>query len=426
MGRADILIVGGGLIGVCSAYELARRGARVLLLEKGEIGDGASYGNAGAATPGHLPINKPGRVRQALRSLFDPRSPLYVPPRWDPALLRWFESFRQSCTEAHLTRSMEVLGPLGLTSRRLLGEWIETEAIDCDFRPAGYAEVYLTGKGLEGAEREAGMVARYGYRPERLDGAALRDREPALRDEVLGGVYFPEAATLNPRRFAQGLAAAAGRRGARVEGGAEVTGIRTGGGRVLGVRLRSGELWEADRVVLAAGSYSGPLLRKLGLALPLQPAKGYHIDRDPSEGGSTPLDLPCLLGERGIFCTPMGAFVRFAGTLEFSGMNHELRRNRLDQLARSASLYLRNLGPAPNLSEWCGLRPCLPDGLPAVGPVPGVEGLFLATGHAMMGLTLGPGTGQRVAEMVLGGTLPLPDDPLRVDRFPGVRSQRAS
>jgi len=421
MGRADILVVGGGLIGVCCAYELARRGAQVALLERGEIGDGASYGNAGAATPGHLPINKPGRVRQALRSLFDPLSPLYVAPRWDPALLRWFELFRQSCTEAQLRRGMDLLGPLGLTSRRLLGDWIETESISCDFRPVGFAEVFLSGEGLENAQQEAELVARYGFRPERLDGAALREREPAFREEVVGGVFFPEAATLNPRRFVQGLAAAAGRYGASVQGEAEVVDIVTRGGRVAGVLLQSGDLLEADRVVLAAGSYSDPLLRKLHLSLPLQPAKGYHIDRDPSRGSAPPLGLPCLLGERGVFCTPMGSFVRFAGTLEFSGMNHELRRDRLEQLGRAAYLYLRGLEPAPNLSEWCGLRPCLPDGLPAVGPAPGVEGLFVAVGHAMMGLTLGPGTGQLVAGLVLGNPPPLPLDALRVDRFGGAR-----
>jgi len=416
--RSDILVVGGGLIGVCSAYELARRGAAVTLLEKGEIGDGASYGNAGAATPGHLPINKPGRVQQAMRSLFDPLSPLYVAPRWDPALLKWFDLFRQSCSETQLLRSMDVLGPLGLTSRALLGEWIEGEEIDCDFRPVGYAEVFLTAKGLADAEREAEMVSRYGFRPERLDGARLREREPAFRDEVQGGIYFPEAATLNPRRFAQGLAAAAARRGATMRGKADVAGVVVERGRVGGVRLRSGERLEADRVVLAAGSYSAPLLEGLPLSLPLQPAKGYHIDRDPARGGSPALQLPCLLAERGVFCTPMGSFVRFAGTLEFSGMNHELRRNRLEQLGRAASLYLHGLDAyAPNLSEWCGLRPCLPDGLPAVGPVPGVEGLVLATGHAMMGLTLGPGTGQLVAELVLDGGAGRSIEALRVDRF---------
>jgi D-amino-acid dehydrogenase len=417
--RSDILVVGGGLIGVCCAYEIARRGVRVTLLERGRIGDGAAYGNAGAATPGHLPINRPGRMQQAVRSLFDPLSPLYVAPRLDPSLWLWFNSFRRYCTPEHLERSMEVLAPLGRISRWLLEEWIGSERIDCDFRTDGYAELFVTESALDQAEREADLVAGLGYRPERLGGDWLRQTEPALGDWVKGGIFFPEAATLNPHHFTMGLAGAARlRHGADLDLGVDVAGVTTAGGRVTGVRLGSGDRIEAERVVLAAGSYTRRLLWNLPIDLPLQPAKGYHIDRGRAAGGGPPLTLPCLLAEHGVFCTPMGSFLRLAGTLEFSGMNHTLRPDRLEQLERAASRYLRGFDmPAPRLSEWCGLRPCLPDGLPAVGPVPGVEGLFLATGHAMMGLTLGPGTGQLVADLVLSGRTSLPVEALRVDRF---------
>ena len=124
-----------------------------------------------------------------------------------------------------------------------------------------------------------------------------------------------------------------------------------------------------------------------------------------------------MLGERSVFCTPMDGFVRFAGTMEFSGLNHDIRQPRLEQLTQSAKLYLANVGDTESRSEWCGLRPCTPDGLPVVGPVPGCEGLFIATGHAMLGLTLGPVTGKLVAEMLLDGAPSSNIDALRVDRF---------
>jgi D-amino-acid dehydrogenase len=173
----------------------------------------------------------------------------------------------------------------------------------------------------------------------------------------------------------------------------------------------------ADAVVLAMGAYNAGLLRKLGLRLPLQAAKGYHRDCEPAEGKMPLLGQACMLGEKLVFCTPMDGFVRFAGTLEFSGVNHEVRRPRLEQLTNAAKHYFQGVGKIDARSEWSGLRPCLPDGLPAVGPIPRYDGLFLATGHAMMGLTLGPITGRLIAEYVLDGAPSIDIAALRPDRF---------
>jgi D-amino-acid dehydrogenase len=198
---------------------------------------------------------------------------------------------------------------------------------------------------------------------------------------------------------------------------AEVADVTVRGQAATGVRLSDGEALEADAVVLATGAYSPELARRLGLDLPLQPAKGYHLDRTPREGETPALRTTCMLGETSVFCTPMDGFLRFAGTLEFSGANHEIRRSRLEQLTKSASEYLEGVGEAESRSEWCGLRPCIADGLPAVGPVPGCAGAFIATGHAMLGLTLGPVTGKLVSEYVLDGSTSLDIGALGPDRF---------
>ena len=174
--------------------------------------------------------------------------------------------------------------------------------------------------------------------------------------------------------------------------------------KACGVETRNGDVLEADSIVLAAGAYSMPLFRKLGIRLPMQAAKGYHRDCEAGGENKTPLlSHACVLGESLVFCTPMDGFVRFAGTLEFSGVNHEIRRARLEQLTNASRRYLNSMTDATFRSEWCGLRPCLPDGLPAVGPLPQYAGLFVATGHAMMGLTLGPVTGKLIAESILDG-----------------------
>lgn len=405
------------MIGVCCAYFLSRRGARVTVLERDQIGRAASYGNAGSIAPGHPPINKPGRVLQAFKSLFDPLSPLYVAPRFDPALAKWLWSFRQACTEKHVEYSMRTLAPLGHASRALFDELIESEKLACWFCPGGYYEIYLTGRGLEAARQEMRMLSRYGFHPELLRWAALREREPAINDHVVGGIFYPEAATIHPYQFVTEMAACAERHGTEFRSATPVAGLRIVGGRAGGVELENGEVVTADSVVLAAGAYSVPLLRMLGIRFPLQAAKGYHRDCESKPGGTPLLTHACVLGESMVFCTPMNGFVRFAGTLELSGVNHDIRRPRLEQLTKAAARYFKTMEDAAVKSEWCGLRPCLPDGLPAVGAVPPYPGLFVATGHAMMGLTLGPVTGKLISECVLDDSPSLDLTALRPDRF---------
>ena len=418
-GRSEprIVVVGGGVIGICCAYFLARRGARVTVLERDEIGKGASYGNAGSIAPGHLPINKPGRIKQALKSLLDPLSPLYVAPRLDPALARWLWMFSRKCTEAHLEFAMRVMAPLGHASRKIFDELAEVEKIDCCFQRNGYYEIYLTARGLASGGKEAALTGRYGFHPETVSGGALREREPAINSQVLGGVFYPEAATLNPYRFVMEMANRAERHGAALRTRTEIADVLTGDGKVRGIRTRDGEVIEADAVVLAMGAYSVALIQHLGLSFPLQAGKGYHRDSAAKRGGAPQLRQACVLGENSVFCTPMDGFVRFAGTLEFSGVNHEIRRPRLEQLTNASMRYLDGVDDSNFRSEWCGLRPCMPDGLPVVGLVPGHRGLFIATGHGMLGLTLGPITGRLIAESVLDGAPSMDIAALRADRF---------
>jgi D-amino-acid dehydrogenase len=398
-----VVVVGGGVIGVCTAYFLVRRGARVTLLERDQIGEAASFGNAGLISPGHPPINKPGRVRQALRSLADPLSPLYVAPRWDPSFAGWLWSFSRYCNQEHVELSMEVVARLGRETSLLFDRLVEEESLECGYRRSGYLEIFVTEEGMTVGKEEADLVARHGIETEELGGGELREREPALAQNVRGGWYHPEGTILDPYRFVRELADRAVERGAEVRTETEVREVVADRGRVLGVRMTDGEMVEAHAVVLATGAYSRHLPRELGLPLPVEPAKGYHSDRDPTVAGTPSIRNPCLLGERSVFCSPIGEFVRFAGTLEFSGENHRIRRPRLEQLTRGAAQYMDGIGEAEALSEWCGLRPCTPDGLPVVGRVPGTLGAFVATGHAMLGLTLGPITGRLVAEFIIDG-----------------------
>ncbi len=403
MAGPRVVVVGGGVLGLSTAYELLRRGAAVEVLERERVGAGASWGNAGTVSAGHPPLNRPGRIREALPQLLDPTSPLYVAPRWDPELWRWLLTFARHCTHAHVERCMEVMAPLGREALVDFDRLVEEEGIACGYRRDGYYDVCRTGKGLARAEAEAAIIRRFGYHPEVLDGDELRRRDPCFTPDVVGGVYYSEARTLDPARFLTGLADAVRRLGGVVREGCAVEELEAepGGGWRLAVRGEAPRTAEA--VVLATGPFSLHLLGRFGCRIPVLPGKGYHRDYRPHPYGAPPLRVACVLHETSVFCTPMEGFVRFAGTMEFSGENDVMRRERLEQLTRSARRYLEGFAQdAEPVSEWCGLRPMSADGLPVVGPVPGAQGLWVATGHGMLGLTLGPATGRLVAEALTG------------------------
>ncbi len=403
MAEKRVLVVGGGVIGLCTAYYLVKAGANVILLERDEIGSGASSGNAGAVAPGHGPMTRPGRIFQALKWMGDPTSPLYLPLKWNPSLWRWLIRFNSFCTEKHVQRSMEVLGPLGHLGRRLFDEMVEEEELSCGYKQEGYYDVFRTPEGFQGAQEEMHLQHRHGYDTRSVAGSELQELEPTLKMGTEGGLFFPEAATLDPGRFLTELARAASHRGLEIRTGIEVREVVGKGHRAVGVYLTNGDVVDGDAVVLATGAYSLSLAEAAGLDLPIEPAKGYHQDLPMVDQGIGQPSLTMMFGERYVFCTPMGDFLRLAGTLELSGLNHDIVPDRLHNLTGSARRYLAGLGVGESRDDWVGLRPVTPDGLPILGPAPGLDGLFIANGHAMLGLTLGPVTGKLLAEWILEG-----------------------
>ncbi|MEQ1855021.1 MAG: FAD-dependent oxidoreductase [Longimicrobiales bacterium] len=397
-----VIVVGGGVIGVSCAYYLARAGARVVILERERLGAGASWGNAGTATPGHPPLNKPGRVGKAIRHMLDPTSPLYIHPSWNPGLWRWLIGFARYCTPEHVGHAVGIMAPLGKQSLALFDHLVVEERIECEYRREGYYDVCATEAGLAEARHEAALIEPHGYRPETLDGEEVRRREPALGPHTIGAVFHPEAASMDPALFLERFALAAARRGVELREGVEVASVVLESGRTTGVALASGAVEPADAVVLATGPLSLQLAKRLGTRLPVQPGKGYHRDIPIGPNGAPRIRIACVLHEASTFCLPMDTVVRFAGTMEFSGANHVMRGPRLRQLTAAGRLYFPGIGTARPLSEWCGLRPMSVDGLPIVGPLPGVGGVSVATGHGMLGLTLAPVTGELIANHVMG------------------------
>ena len=387
------------------AYALVKAGARVQLLERDKIGAGASGGNAGTVAVGHPPLNRRGRLRQVLASLLDQESPLYIPPRWDPSLWGWLRDFVRYCTDEHVEECMKVMAPLGKNALQSFDDIIEEEGIECGYVRSGYYKVCVTEPGLLSARNEAAAIEAFGYHPEFISAEELRQREPEFSYELLGGIHYPESRTLDPLKFLKALTERARLRGARISEGVSVLSMSIISGRVVGLHTNEGEVG-ADAVVLATGPFSAGILNEVGIQLPLQPGKGYHRDYATGPGGAPPIKTACELSEASVFCTPMGDFVRFAGTMEFSGLNRVMRTPRLNQLTNAARRCFPGLGSDGPKSEWCGLRPMASDGMPIIGSIPDIKGLSVATGHGMLGLTLGPVTGQMIAREILDADEP--------------------
>lgn len=407
--RADVVVVGAGIVGVCAAHALARRGRTVLLLDRGDVAAGCSYGNAGLVCPSHsIPLASPAAFRNALKWMFDPESPFYIRFRFSPALWSWLWRFRRAARTERVLAAIPVLRDLHRASvsefERLCGR------VECAWERKGLLEVYRTEEGLEEGRGTARLLGEHGLPSEMLDAAAVRDRAPCVREGVAGGVLWPEDAHLDPARFVQGLAGLAREEGVRIETGTEVTGLDPSQGIV---RTSRGD-FRGDRVVLAAGAWSPALARDLDVRLPIQPAKGYSITvRRPDAAPP----LPLLLHESKVAVTPMGPILRFAGTLELAGLDLTINERRVGAIRKAASEWLEGTEGAEELQVWRGLRPCTPDGLPVVDRAPGHENVILAAGHAMIGVSLGAVTGRLVAELACGEPPCVDLAPLAATRF---------
>ena len=414
--RSDVLVIGAGCIGVCAAYFLAERGARVTLLDQGDVCAGCSYGNAGQLSPSHsVPLAAPGVIWQALRWMPNPESPFYIRPRASLALLSWMWRFRGACTADNVSRGMPVIRDLSLKSVELFDAFNAMDDVNFFYEKKGVLKLFRTEKGRREGVHEAGLLETIGLASEILDRAAVQEKLHGPETTAVGGLYFPTDVHIQPAEFVRAVARRAAEMGVQVRTSTEVLGLETKGRAVTGVQTTSGMLG-ADEVVLAAGSWSPGIARGLGLNVPIQPAKGYSLTYDKPEGAPP---LPVLLSEARVFLTPMGAGFRIGGTLELAGMDLSINQRRVNAIVRAADRYLPGLGVAGlrPLEVWAGLRPATPDGLPLLGRSHAYSNLFIAAGHAMIGMSTGPASGLLAAQMLRGEKPFMPTDVLNPARF---------
>ena len=416
MEKTDVLIIGGGAVGVCAAYYLHESGRSVTLVDRGEIGSGASHGNMGLVVPSHsVPLAAPGVVAQGLKWMLRPDSPFYIKPRLDPALIRWLWAFRKASSEGRMRRAIPLIRDMSLQSLSLFDELDRLEGVEFDYHRRGVLALYRTPEGMEEGEEESDLLSSYGLQIDELTPDGLAEALPGLEPNALGGLHFRQDAHLTPGKFVRGLAAYLERQGVDVRPGAEVTGFTKEKGRITVVHTTRGDV-AAGEVVLTVGSWSAALGRLAGVALPIQPAKGYSVTIRRPSGWP---EQPFMLSESRVAVTPMGDTLRIGGTLELAGMDLTINRRRVAAILDAVSRYLPSfdIGAHEIVETWCGLRPCTPDGLPFLGRAPGISNLIVAAGHAMIGVSLGPVTGKLVRQVVAGERTDIDLDLLAVDRF---------
>ncbi|HEY7642153.1 MAG TPA: FAD-dependent oxidoreductase [Steroidobacteraceae bacterium] len=412
-----VLICGAGAVGLCSALYLRERGYEVTVVERDSAGgEGCSFGNAGMIVPSHFtPLAAPGAIGLGLRWLLDPGSPFYIRPRLDLDLAAWILHFVRAANREHVERAAPLLRDLLVASRELY----EQLADRCDnafgLVKRGMLMLCRTRAGLEDETRAARRARELNLPVEIVSSARAAELDTGIGMDITGAVFYPLDCHVDPRLLMRKLTELATGAGITLRWSTQVEGWRSDGSRVDAAVTSQGEL-AADEFVLAAGSWSSQALRPLGCRLPLQGGKGYSFTvPNPPQLPR----LPSILSEAHVAVTPMGASLRIGGTMELAGLDRSISERRTQAIAAAAARYFPALR-AQDIAQvrpWAGLRPCSPDGLPYIGRFARYSNLCVAAGHAMLGISLAPITGQLVAQILTGEQPRIALEPLSPQRY---------
>ncbi len=409
-------IVGGGIIGLCSAYYLQKAGHRVTLLDQDTIADGCSFGNAGMIVPSHIiPLAQPGMISKGMRWMLNSTSPFYVKPRLNLDLARWGWLFYRHANDAHVQRAIPSLRDLSLLSKELYQDLAANGDLSFEWQERGLLMLYKTAGAEHEMAEEADVANRAGIEARLLNGQQVQDLEPDARVDVRGGIFYPGDAHLNPNELIRSLVAYLRKNGVEILEKRTVTGFGKTGKHITAIQTAQGDV-AVDAVVVAGGAWSSDISRQLGMSLSMQGGKGYSFMMNDVKNN---VRVPAIMLEARATATPMGKSLRFAGTLEVAGTDMTVNMNRVRGIFQSINNYYPEIKvEMPKVETvWRGLRPCSPDGLPYIGRTDRFDNVVLATGHGMMGLSLGPATGKLVSEVVNDKVDSMAIDAFSPDRF---------
>jgi D-amino-acid dehydrogenase len=396
-----VAVIGGGIIGLCSAYYLAKEGYEVSIYDESDMDNGCSYGNAGMIVPSHIiPLAQPGMIAQGIKWMFDSRSPFYVKPRLSKDLLRWGMQFYKHANLRHVEKAMPALRDLSLLSKELYQDFAK-ENNSFFYEEKGLLMLYKSDKVEEEMHHEGKEAERLGLEVDYLSKSQVALLEKGTTTNVIGGVHYKSDAHLYPQKFMAFIKEELSRLKVEIHSKTSVKDFILEGNKIEKIVTDKG-LFRADEVVLASGSWSPFLAKKLNISISILPGKGYSFTlKDKTQKPS----IPSILCEGKVAVTPMANDIRFGGTMEITHIkDNRINANRLQGIINSVNDFYPDMKVEMPKAEdtWFGFRPCTPSGMPIIARDKKVVNLTLATGHAMMGLSLAPATGKIITEIISG------------------------
>lgn len=399
MKKEKIIIVGGGVIGLSAAYYLQKGNYNITIIDSGDITDSCSFGNMGLLAPSDfVPLASPSAIAEGLKSLLNRASPVYIKPRLNLSFLKWALHFYKSSTQQNVDKNTPHLRNLLNLSRKLINEIRDDIGDVFEMEEIGCMQMYRSQKLYEQKLRIMDAQDESGIKVERLDQEELQRREPDVELDIYGALLFKSDAHLHPGKFMIVMKNYLEKKGVIFQLNTKVIEFEKSERAIKSVITDKG-IFSANYILLSTGSWMSQLTKKLGINLLLQPGKGYSYTYDYMEKN---IRYPALLMDAHCAITPWNHALRIGGTMEFSGINNKILINRMYNIYKSVKLFYPGLKiDFPSRDKiWTGLRPVTPNGLPYIGHVDSFDNLFIAGGHAMLGISQGAATGKIISDLV--------------------------
>lgn len=411
----NCLVIGGGIIGLCTAYYLQKEGHQVTIIDRTNMDSGTSWINAGYISPGHIiPLSAPGVMKKGIKWMFNSASPLFIKPRLDMDFLNWAWKFNKSCNQKHVTNSIPVIKEIAVLSQELYKDIKEIEHFNFHMEKKGLLMLCQTDALLEEELITTKLAKEAGLEANMLSMDELKALEPDVKLNVKGASIYHCDAHCTPMEFMAEMKALLRKRGVAFLTNESVSVLKHANGSISKVITDKRSI-KASEVIMAAGSWTGTLAKQLGVRIPMQAGKGYSISSFREHG----ISMPAILAEAKVAVTPMNGFTRFAGTMEIAGISETINKRRVDAIASAASRYYPNIqiDTIEKDKATSGLRPLSADGLPYIGRTEKYSNLLVATGHAMMGWSMATATGKLVSEIISDKKTSLNLAPFSIERF---------
>jgi D-amino-acid dehydrogenase len=394
-----VVVVGGGVSGLFSAYYLNKLNYDVTIIDSGDFTHGCSHGNAGLIVPSHIiPLAAPGVIPKVIRWMFNSQSPFSFHPKLNKEFIAWCINFMKNSTKSHINKSIVPLRDISFLSSQLYKEVAVEFKNSFELKSKGLLMLYKNTKTADEEIKLAKLAENYGIETNILSGEDLKKLDPNCTYDVLGGIHYLSDSHLTTNILMNNLVEYLKSQNVVFISGEAITSIKLSGNQVQSISSETKE-YLADTFLFSSGAWTSNLLKKINLKIPLVAGKGYSFNVEVNTGFPT---IPSILVDARVAVTPMGNNLRIAGTMEIDNINSKISTNRVIGMVNSFNRYYPHLNIKIPQKEniWYGLRPCSPDGLPYIGKSEFYKNLFIATGHAMLGLSLGPATGKLISEVI--------------------------